>query len=147
MEPKLHETEEEVKPIKPTSKADKQETKLLREKWELHFERMKAELKEWGIDLEIMSHRAHKASHEVRAEYHKQVEAMRPPIEEAKKRLKLWQKEGGDVSEELLKGVEKAWAELRASFEAASAKVKEAEKSELTPQHEHPTRREFVSHS
>ena len=70
------------------------------------LEKLEAELKEWGLDLEQFASRA------------RQVGSGSARLEELKKA-------GAEGAREMEKGLEAAWAELRKAFEVAAAKFKQ----------------------
>ncbi len=108
-------------------KTDRREKLLLAEKMEKQRERMRAQLKEWGVDLEILEHRAKKASDEARAEYEKQVSVLSDKLDEAKTQMKERRKRSVAASDEMLHGMDNAWSELSKAFESAAAKLTKGE--------------------
>jgi hypothetical protein len=69
------------------------------------IEKIEAELKEWGLDVDKFASRARQA-------------AGNPTIDELKKA-------GADGAKEVEKGLEAAWGELRKAFDAAASKFKQ----------------------
>jgi len=90
----------------------------------LMMEKLEAKLKEWGVDLEKFNARAGKASGEVRAEYEKQIKFLHEKLEHARKKLEEFENSGSSASDELKKGIEKAWAELKKAFDNVADKFK-----------------------
>lgn len=86
--------------------------------------KLEAKLKGWGVDLEKFKGRAGKASGEVRAEYEKQIKLLHEKLEHARKKLEELEKSGSSASDELKKGIEKAWAELKRAFDNVADKFK-----------------------
>jgi hypothetical protein len=70
------------------------------------LEKLEAELKEWGLDLEQFANRA------------RQVAGGGARLEELKKA-------SAEGAKEMEKGVEAAWAELRKAFDVAASKFKQ----------------------
>ena len=95
-----------------------------KKEFNLMMEKLDAKLKEWGVDLEKFKARAGKASGEVRAEYEKQIKVLHVKLEHARKNLEELEKSGSSASDELKKGVEKAWAELKKAFDNVADKFK-----------------------
>jgi predicted nucleic acid-binding Zn-ribbon protein len=96
---------------------EKKEFNLMKDKFE-------AKLKEWGVDLEKFKARAGKASGEVRTEYEKQIKLLHEKLEHARKNLEKLEKSGSSASDELKKGIENAWAELKKAFDNVADKFK-----------------------
>jgi hypothetical protein len=69
-------------------------------------EKLEAELKEWGLDLEQFANRARQAAG-------------------GGARLEELKKAGAEGAREMEKGVEAAWAELRKAFDVAASKFKQ----------------------
>jgi len=88
----------------------------------LKTDTLEAQLRQWGVDLEKFKARADQAGAEARAEFDKQMAALRTRMDEAQKRLQEVKKAGGSATEEMKKGVENAWAEMRKAFGSAASK-------------------------
>ena len=71
------------------------------------LEKLEAELKEWGLDLEKFASRARQAA-----------DSSKPPLDNFKKA-------GTEGAKELEKGLEAAWAELKKAFDLAATKFKQ----------------------
>ena len=69
------------------------------------MQKLEAELKEWGLDIEQFSSRARQAAG-------------------GSARLDELKKAGAEGAKEMEKGLEAAWAELRKAFEVAASKFK-----------------------
>jgi hypothetical protein len=70
------------------------------------LQKLEAELKEWGLDLEQFANRARQ-------------------VGGGSARLGELKKAGADGAKEMEKGLEAAWAELRKAFDEAAAKFKQ----------------------
>lgn len=81
------------------------------------YEKMDAQLKDWGIDLERMSARAGE-------EYAKTVELLREKRIVLKARLTELKESKGPAWESMKEGFEKSWGELRKGMEEAYRKLK-----------------------
>ncbi len=88
------------------------------------LEKLEAQLKEWGMDLEKFRAKADTAKEERKAEREKEVAALRAKLYEAQKKLEELKKTGNAASVELKKGAEDAWADLKKAFESATRKFK-----------------------
>jgi hypothetical protein len=70
------------------------------------LEKLEAELKEWGLDLEKFTARARQAA-------------------SGSARAGDWKKAGAESAKELEKGLENAWGELKKAFDLAATKFKQ----------------------
>jgi len=87
-------------------------------------ETLENQLKEWGIDLEKLKHKASKTRDDARSEIDREVAALRGKLNDAQKKLEELKTSGDAASVELKKGVESAWAEMKKGLESATAKFK-----------------------
>ena len=87
-------------------------------------ERLEEELKEWGVDLEKLKSRAHKAKADAKTEIEREVSSLRAKLNEAQRNVEELKTAGGAASTEMRKGVESAWSELKKAFDGARAKFK-----------------------
>jgi len=87
-------------------------------------ERLEEELKEWGVDLEKLKSRAHKAKADAKTEIEREVSSLRAKLNEAQRKVEELKTAGGAASTEMRKGVESAWSELKKAFDGARAKFK-----------------------
>ena len=71
------------------------------------MQKLEAELREWGLDLEKFASRARQAA------------------SSAKPRVDEFRKAGGQSAKEIEKGLEAAWAELKKAFDEAAAKFRQ----------------------
>ena len=96
------------------------------EKKEVHnkVERLEAQLKEWGIDLETFKAKANKTKSNAKIKLDNEVAALHTKMNEAQRKLEELKKAGDAASGELKKGVENAWTELKKAFDSATAKFK-----------------------
>jgi chromosome segregation ATPase len=88
------------------------------------LEKLEAQLKEWGMDLEKFKAKADTTKEERKAEHEREIAALRAKLNEAQKKLGELKKAGDAASGELKKGVENAWADLKTAFENATLKFK-----------------------
>jgi chromosome segregation ATPase len=88
------------------------------------LEKLEAQLKEWGMDLEKFKAKADTTKEKRKAEHEREVTALRAKLNEAQKKLEELKKTGEGASGELKKGVENAWADLKKAFESATTKFK-----------------------
>jgi chromosome segregation ATPase len=91
---------------------------------QVKVEKLEAQLKEWGIDLEKFRAKADKAKTEEKVKLDNEVGTLRAKMGEARKKLEELKKAGDAASGELKKGVESAWIELKKAFDSATAKFK-----------------------
>ena len=70
------------------------------------LEKLEAELKEWGLDLEQFANRARQAAG-------------------GSARFEELKKAGAEGAKEMEKGLEAAWADLRKAFDVAASKFKQ----------------------
>ena len=71
------------------------------------MQKLEAELREWGLDLEKFASRARQAANS------------------AKPRVNEFRKAGGQSAKEIEKGLEAAWAEPKKAFDEAAAKFRQ----------------------
>ncbi|MGA3084487.1 MAG: coiled coil domain-containing protein [Thermodesulfobacteriota bacterium] len=91
---------------------------------QVKVEKMEAQLKNWGIDLEQFKAKAGKTKAETKVKLDQEVAALRIKWNELRKKLEELKKAGGAASGELKRGVENAWSELKKAFDNATAKFK-----------------------
>jgi len=87
-------------------------------------EKLEAQLKNWGIDLEKFKAKADKTKFETKLKLDQEVAALRTKWNDSRKKLEELKKVGDAASGELKKGVENAWSELKKAFDNATAKFK-----------------------
>ena len=95
-----------------------------KKEFQVKVERLEAQLKEWGIDLEKFRARAGKTRSNAKVKLEKEVSALHAKMNEAQKKLEELKKAGDAASGELKRGVESAWSELKKAFDSATAKFK-----------------------
>lgn len=91
---------------------------------EAYQEKMEAQLKEWGAELEKLTARADKAKAEAKIEYYKQIEALRTKQETVRAKLEELKRAGDKAWEDIKAGVENAWDELKNALDSAFSKFK-----------------------
>jgi hypothetical protein len=74
------------------------------------IQKLEAELREWGLDVEKFASRARQAA------------------SSAKPRLDELKKAGGESAREVEKGLEAAWADLKKAFDQAAARFRQSSK-------------------
>src|SRR6185369_9650312 len=92
---------------------------------ETYQEKLEAQLKEWGAQIEELKTKAEQATAELSQKYREQIEELWPKQEEIQKRLHDLKDTSEAAWQEFQGGLERAWQELRAAIEKASAKFKE----------------------
>ncbi len=85
-------------------------------------EKLEAELKQWGFDLEKFGTRARQAKGDAKVKLEKEVTALRTRLNDTQKKLEASKKKGTAASGELKRGVESAAAELREAIAKAKAR-------------------------
>ncbi len=88
------------------------------------LEKLEAQLKEWGVDLEKFKAKADTTKEKRKVEHEKEVAALRAKLNDAQKKLEELKKTGNAASEELKKGVESAWADFKKAYESATRKFR-----------------------
>jgi len=86
-----------------------------------YVEKMKAQLDQWNGEIAKWEAKAAEAQAGARAEYDKQLEALRQHRDQALYQMKLMQSAAGDAWMEMMRGTDEAWARMREAFDKASS--------------------------
>lgn len=90
--------------------------------------KMHAKLDEWNADIDALSAKAdqaaHKAETEARAEYHKQIEALRSKRDQARGKLNEVESASESAWRDLKAGVELAWESVSEAVRSATERFK-----------------------
>ena len=93
-------------------------------KREEYIDRLAAQLKVWGAEIDVLKAKAAKETVEVKIAIHKEIEILNKKMQEAQKKLKNLGKKTGDAWESLSEGTNKAWNDLREAMHQAGEKFK-----------------------
>ena len=93
-------------------------------KREEYVDRLNAQLKVWGAEIEVLKAKAGKEAVEVKIAIHKEVEILNKKMQDAQKKLQEIGKKTGDAWESLAEGANKAWDDLREAMHQAGEKFK-----------------------
>jgi hypothetical protein len=85
---------------------------------------LKLKLDEWNADVARWEAQTRAAQASARAEYEKQLAAIRQHRDQAIEQLRKVQAASGDAWTELAQGADKAWAQMSEAFEKARAHFK-----------------------
>ena len=107
------------RPIKEEPEAPPDLEKMLTE---AKSQKMAAQLREWGVELERLRTRAGRIGADAVDEYEQQAQVLRAKMDEAQDRLRELQQAGANATYEMLKRDDGAWNELQRAFEDAGAK-------------------------
>lgn len=94
------------------------------DKKEAYWQKLEAELREWGFRIDEFKARAEKAEDNLKTSYRVHLDTLRAKRETARQKLHELKEESGGAWEDLKEGVEKAWSELRHAVEEATTKFK-----------------------
>ena len=86
--------------------------------------KMHSRLDHWNADIDALTAKADVAESSARAEYHKQIEALRSKRDEARSKLTALETAGEGAWEDLKAGVELAWDAVSEALHSASARFK-----------------------
>jgi predicted ATP-binding protein involved in virulence len=87
-------------------------------------EKIDAQLKEWNAQIDLLKAKADKAKAEAKIDYYKTIDALQHKQEEARTKLKELKTAGDEAWEDVKKGAEKAWAEIRIAYKDATSRFK-----------------------
>ena len=93
-------------------------------KREEYIAKLKTQLDQWNAEMAKWESQAAEAQAGKRAEYEKQLVAIRRHQDQAREQLRKVQAASGDAWMELTRGADEAWAAMRKAFENASASFK-----------------------
>ena len=86
--------------------------------------RMHSRLDHWNADIDALTAKADAAESNARAEYHKQIEALRSKRDEALSKLNTLETAGEGAWEDLKAGVELAWDAVNEAANSAISRFK-----------------------
>lgn len=87
-----------------------------------YLEKLKARLDEWNADIDKLESKTREAQASAKAQYEKQLVAMREMRDDAQKKFSEMQKASDEAWDVMLKGTEKAWQTWASAFEKARSK-------------------------
>ena len=93
-------------------------------KREDYIDKLAAQLKVWGAEIDLLKAKAAKETVEVRIAIHKEVEILNKKMQDVQKKIKEIQEKTGDAWESLTEGTSKAWNDLREAVHQAGEKFK-----------------------
>ena len=97
-------------------------------KREEYIAKLKTQLDQWNAEMAKWESQAAEAQVSMRAEYEKQLVAIRRHQDQAREQLRKVQAASGDAWMELSRGADEAWAAMRKAFEKASAQFAQGKK-------------------
>ena len=97
-------------------------------KREEYIAKLKTQLDQWNAEMAKWESQAAEAQVSMRAEYEKQLVAIRRHQDQAREQLRKVQAASGDAWMELSRGADEVWAAMRKAFEKASAQFTQGKK-------------------
>ena len=85
---------------------------------------MHAKLDQWNAEIDVLSAKADQAEASARAEYHKQLEALRSKRDAARSKLGELESAGESAWQDLKAGVELAWESVSEAVRSATSRFK-----------------------
>ncbi|MGQ9646882.1 MAG: universal stress protein [Thermodesulfobacteriota bacterium] len=116
------------RPEKGESAIQEPETKSPEEKTEkkkAYQQKIEAQLKDWGANIEELKAKAEKSKADLKIKYEKQVEDLRTKQDAVQQKLRELRASGEEAWEEVKTGVEKAIQDLKEAFQRATSRLKE----------------------
>jgi uncharacterized coiled-coil DUF342 family protein len=89
-----------------------------------YVQKLHAKLDEWNVEIDMLKAKADKAEADSRAEYHKQVEALREKRKDAESKITEVAEAGDGALEDLKSGVQGAWDSMEAALKSARSQFK-----------------------
>jgi predicted ATP-binding protein involved in virulence len=89
-----------------------------------YVEKFDAQLKEWSAEIAQFKAKADKAQAEAKIEYYKTIRVLQYMRDQAEIKLDKLKTASDDAWEDLMVGTEKAWAEIKTSFQDAASRFK-----------------------
>ena len=89
-----------------------------------YIAKLKTQFDQWNAEMAKWESQAAQAQAGMRAEYEKQLAAIRRHRDQAREQLRNVQAASGDAWMELSRGADEAWAAMRKAFEKASTQFK-----------------------
>ncbi len=93
-----------------------------------YIENLKSQLDKWNAEMAKWEGQAAKAQAGMRAEYDKQLAAVKQHQHEAMDQLRKVQAASGEAWTDFQRGADEAWAAMRKAFEKASAQFTQGKK-------------------
>lgn len=84
--------------------------------------KMHAKLDQWNAEIDVLAAKADAAEASARAEYHKQIEALRSKRDYARSKLGELESAGEGAWQDLKAGVELAWESVSEAVRSATAR-------------------------
>jgi hypothetical protein len=94
------------------------------DKRKAYEEKFAAQLKEWSAEIALLDAKADKAKAEAKIEYYKTIETLQGKQDTAKMKLQELRAAGDDAWEDLKKGAENVWTEVKTAFRSAASEFK-----------------------
>jgi nucleotide-binding universal stress UspA family protein/archaellum component FlaC len=91
-----------------------------------YVDKMEAQLKEWGIEIDVLKAKAEKSKAEVKIAYLKQIEELKKKQGSVKKNLRELQGSGDEAWEDFKDGLEDAVKDLQRAFKRAASRFKKS---------------------
>jgi uncharacterized protein involved in exopolysaccharide biosynthesis len=89
-----------------------------------YIRKMHAKLNIWNAEIDSLAAKADQAGADVRAGYHRQLEALRAQRDEAKKKMERLQSESESAWQDMKAGVELAWDAMGEAIDSAKSRFK-----------------------
>ena len=93
-------------------------------KREDYVDKLAAQLKVWGAEIDVLKAKAEKETVEIRIAIHKEVAILNKKMQDAQKNLQEIKEKTGNAWESLTEGANKAWNDLREAVHQAGEKFK-----------------------
>lgn len=87
-----------------------------------YVRKMHSKLDQWNAEIDVLTAKADQVEAGARAEYHKQLDALRSKREEARGQLEKLQQSGEGAWEDLKAGVEMAWDAVGEALDSARSR-------------------------
>jgi nucleotide-binding universal stress UspA family protein len=94
------------------------------EKRNAYVDRVEAELREWGVQLDVFKAKAEKSKAEVKMKYLEQVQELKKKQEVARQKLNELRESGDEAWGDFKKGVEEALGEMKKALKQAASRFK-----------------------
>ena len=91
---------------------------------EEYIRKMHAKLDIWSAEIDSLAAKADQASAELKAGYHKQIEALNARREDARKKMAQLQSAGEGAWQDMKAGVELAWDAMGEAIDSAKSRFK-----------------------
>ena len=96
----------------------------MKDKRKAYEEKLDAQLKEWSAQIALLKAKADKAKVEAKIDLYKTIDILQSRQEEARTKLKELKTAGDAAWEDVKKGAEKAWAEIKIAYKDAASRFK-----------------------